>query len=100
MILFFNDDIVPETYDVISEANSTDEALENSPGSKFEILDNSTTKKYREELNRTKNNNLHSLLVHQNTSFGANAYDDQDIIKNFLSDNLKNSFIFFSIRSK
>ena len=93
---FYNDDIVPENYDVISEANSTDEALENSPGSKFEILDNSTTKKYREELNRTKNNNFHSLLVHQNTSFGANAYDDQDIIKNFLSDNLKNSFIFLA----
>ena len=66
---FFNDDIVPETYDVISEANSTDEALENSPGSKFEILDNSTTKKYREELNRNKNNNIHSLIVHQNTIF-------------------------------
>ena len=96
---FFNDDIVPEAYDVISEANSTDEALENSPGSKFEILDDSTTKKYREELNRTKNNNLHSLLVHQNTSFGANAYDDQDIIKNFLSDNLKNSFIFLVLEA-
>ena len=92
---FYNDDIVPENYDVISEANSTDEALENSPGSKFEVLDRSSLDKYWEEIENNKDDNLHNLMMSNYNEVSISTHDDAEVIKSVVPTNLKNSFEFF-----
>ena len=92
---FYNDDIVPENYDVISEANSTDEALENSPGSKYEVLDESSLDKYWEEIENNKDDNLHNLMISNNNAISISSYDDEKVVKSILPTSLQNSFEFF-----